>query len=730
MDAYELCPCGSGKKVKFCCHKIIPEMEKIERLQENQPEQALVHLDRLEQSSPGNPWVATMRAGTLMQQGEFNEAKISLLKFLKEHPDHPRANSLYAFASFHADGYPACKKAVHRAFKRSVTESPRIVSALLEALGEHHYMQANLPAARAHLMLSLRIAPTEEDRQRVIGGIMRFDADPSIPFLLRGGQHIPQYEPSDAVRETFDKARHLSLLACWEEAGDLIEELTEQDGESPELWHMLGLFRAWDGDEESAAEALHKAVGLYGDTPTAIECETLAQFLDRSHSDSVVPMRMQRYEVSSVSQLLSKLDDDPRFVRSDEQAGFSDGPGEPTAVYLVLDRSLPPKEELAELTAETVPVYDGRLLVFDAGVEDDMPPMAFLTGLEGQQLTTAEAAFAAAAEGLVKHVEGEPGESTDAEAAPPSEADAELEVIGEIHLDELPLHRNYFVPPGTPGPVRTEILEAHWKRIVEELWPSTPQEVLQGKSPMDAAKDASLKVPLQASLLLFEAFGDERGRIIPVDKLREQLGLEPLPNSQLDDENPAVGLSNFDLERMDLTALSDAHLEELIERVRLAAHRRLVYAALREWIGRDREEAEADDDSELTTGKACTLLTSIAAELGRLDEALEWVARGRETAAKEGDDAFRDGLVWKMQELRIRAVSGSPDELRPLLLDLWENYGAKLPNLREQLRQLVDGLEIDPPWESAIVTAGTDWSPGQPQSGGESEKKLWIPGQD
>lgn len=730
MDPYAPCPCGSGKKVKFCCQKILPEMEKIERLQENQPEQALVHLDRLEASSPGNPWVATMRAGTLMQQGEFAEAKISLLKFLKEHPDHPRANALYAFASFHADGYPACKKAVHRAFKRCVAESPRIVSALMEALGEHHYMQGQLLAARAHLMLGLRVAATEEDRDRVIRSIMRFDSDTAIPFLLRGGQHIPEYEPPESAKETFQKARHLSLLACWEEAADLLEELTEQQADSAALWHMLGLFRAWDGDEESAAEALHRAASLYSDVATSVECETMAQFLDRSHSDKVIAMRMQRYELTSVSQLLSRLDDNSRFVRSDDDAAAPRGQGEPVASFLVLDRPLPPKEELPNLTAQSVPLYQGRVLVFDAVPDDDLKPMAFLTGLEGDQLAAAEAAFTSAAGGLATRMTTALPQPGHAEASAPSEADAELDVIGEIHLDELPLHRNYFIPPGTPGPVRTEILEDHWKTLVDDTWLQTPQDALQGKSPSEVAGDGAMSVALHAALNVFAAFGDERGRMLPIGALRERLKLDPLPPSKLDADKPNVGLSTFDLERLDLKSLTDEQVVELIERLRLSAQPRLLYDALREWT--TRKTAGSSDASEQGLNREAVygLLSSLASQFSRPEEALDWIEQGRQAIDPRSENRFERQLDWKLRELRVRAVYSTTDELRPLLRDLWENYGTKLPALRDQLTALATQLEIDPPWESAIVTAGSDWSPGKPVSGDEGGKTLWLPGQD
>ena len=43
------------------------------------------------------------------------------------------------------------------------------------------------------------------------------------------------------------------------ESADLLDKMTEADDKSPELFHIIGLMRAWDGNEAAAAEALAPA---------------------------------------------------------------------------------------------------------------------------------------------------------------------------------------------------------------------------------------------------------------------------------------------------------------------------------------------------------------------------------------------------------------------------------------------------------------------------------------
>ena len=68
MDVYQPCPCGSGKKFKFCCLEVADEMTKVTRLAENnQPHVALQTIERLHREHPGaaDGYYPVLEAGTL-----------------------------------------------------------------------------------------------------------------------------------------------------------------------------------------------------------------------------------------------------------------------------------------------------------------------------------------------------------------------------------------------------------------------------------------------------------------------------------------------------------------------------------------------------------------------------------------------------------------------------------------------------------------------------------------
>src|ERR1700744_6232423 len=111
LNAYDPCPCGSGKKLKFCCQPIADEMDRALRLMDgNQPRVALQQLEVLARKNPTNTWVGTTRALILIELGEAAPARDILRALLEHNPDHEFSIVLMAAAMFQAEGLDAAKK--------------------------------------------------------------------------------------------------------------------------------------------------------------------------------------------------------------------------------------------------------------------------------------------------------------------------------------------------------------------------------------------------------------------------------------------------------------------------------------------------------------------------------------------------------------------------------------------------------------------------------------------
>jgi len=93
LDQYSLCPCGNGKKIKFCkCNEHLSEMQAIQRMMVG--EQNVAALDRINadlKTMPSEPWLLAMKCELLLHLGEFESLEETSAKFIRLQPDNPLA---------------------------------------------------------------------------------------------------------------------------------------------------------------------------------------------------------------------------------------------------------------------------------------------------------------------------------------------------------------------------------------------------------------------------------------------------------------------------------------------------------------------------------------------------------------------------------------------------------------------------------------------------------------
>ena len=360
VDIYDPCPCGSGKKFKFCCHGIADEMDRVVRLMEgNQPRVALQQLEILAKKHPKNAWVGTTRGMLLLDLNEGTTARDVLRLTLEDHPDNEMAIVLYAAAMIRAEGFDNAKRALHRAFQRSAKKLPALVGDLASTLAASHASRNHLMAAREHLALALRLAP-EERRQQLFVQLLELDGADEITYPQRGSHQLPNITGSDELQKEVRKGQKYAAVGCWSIAADVFTALANATPDRAELWHSAGLCRAWDGDEKNAAEALHRAARHYADMGIAVECETLAQILDENNTNDVIEQCAFRGRVNSVSRLLTALDGQPRIRRLKVPAE-SETENPPVAAYLILDADRSEAELDATDASRTFLMFIGQI---------------------------------------------------------------------------------------------------------------------------------------------------------------------------------------------------------------------------------------------------------------------------------------------------------------------------------------------------------------------------------
>jgi len=709
MDPYAPCPCGSGKKLKFCCQPIIGEMEKIERLQENnQPRMALQLLVRLQKDHPDHPWIVTHKALALIDDGQFAEAESELRRFLRKHPEHPLANMLFGISANNAHGFVEGKKAIHRAFRRGVKDHAELVAELATTVAAQLHNAGRYLGTRAHLAFALRVGDAEQRKQTFMA-MVNFDEDAGIPYVLRGPHTPPAIEAENPeLRAAADKAHRLSAFACWQEAAETLDQVADDHSANAALWHTIGLFRAWDGNDAGAAEALHRAAELHEDFETAVECETIAQLLDQYGDGHTRAMKVRRFPVDSVSRVLSLLDQADRTVRIGANAPNS--PDESVAQYLVLDRERP--ESAADaLTPESAPIIVGRVSVLDRSDELGTTAAAFVSALEGEQFDTAVSTFSDAVGAHVKTSD--------------DDMEARDQTIGVVAEEQVGWFPNYYFAPKTPRANRRTLEQHFWDTLLAEGWPNTPQHALGGVSLKEAAATGVAPAKLAAAVNVFDIYCASRGYVVSVDDLRARWTVPAMPRITLQPGDNLNTLSSLQLRRVSTENLSKEQIHNILQRAVLIRHPSHLYGLLSELLDAGESKLSAREQEQ-----ACATLSDLCRDSLRHDEALQLVERGQKLTAG-GEGGIEQALHWKMRELMLRIDDPHGEATSALLRELWEHFGTKIPELRSQLRELVATLEISPPWEGVVIASDISAHADDLQvatSSPADSKKLWLPG--
>src|SRR5690349_1165738 len=95
VDPYSPCPCGSGQKFKWCCHKVEAVAERAHRLfQSGQVDSAIAALDEGLRKERDNAWLLTRKAVYLIRSGHPEAAKVCIQSILSKSPAHLGAQVL------------------------------------------------------------------------------------------------------------------------------------------------------------------------------------------------------------------------------------------------------------------------------------------------------------------------------------------------------------------------------------------------------------------------------------------------------------------------------------------------------------------------------------------------------------------------------------------------------------------------------------------------------------
>ena len=304
LDPYASCPCGSGKKFKWCCQAIYPVISHAwELLENNQHESALQVMRKLTEEHPQNPEAWGQLASILWMQEKHDEAEQALDRAFAINPNFPFGLLLRTKFRLAEQEYKGALLLARKAVDAYDPES-REPLAELNALIFQCEMESNRPlAARAALERALHLSPAQEQLREGMENI--FGKKSRLPLVARKAYELqkPAGTTSEARRKAWDRV----FAGAREKLSDLergFHQLTQEDPKDTAAWYNLGLSRAWLGDNPGALEAFSHYVEQEGNEDRAAEAASLMEVLRLDvdgfeHSDyqnHLLVMPIQRIE--------------------------------------------------------------------------------------------------------------------------------------------------------------------------------------------------------------------------------------------------------------------------------------------------------------------------------------------------------------------------------------------------------------------------------------------------
>jgi tetratricopeptide (TPR) repeat protein len=540
-DLYSPCPCGSGKKFKWCCQPIWVGIEHaLTQQSHGQQDAALRIIDQVVKEHPGNPEAWGQKARLLYVNGKADEAEEALQKAFDITPNYPFGLLLRAEFRLNEGEVPGALLLLRKAAEAFDPEARDQLGAVYEMLFQCEQRLQRPVAARAALRLVLHYHPENEQARQVFDAL--FGERGGLPLAARRDYRFlsPPAGGSAARQAVYDRFRHGPTPRLGEVAA-AFEELVRQDPQDYASLFNLGLARAWLGNNTGALEALDRYIDLEPDEAAAANAAALEEVLRLGHGMEEFAdyheytIACQLRESESVNNLLREWMSARRLIplQTDQSNTFQ---------------------------AAILETHSGALVTVGRPAAD--------TGKLAGHLLIAGGLFQIA--GPLK----EPIERLK------NEIRQRLNIgLGELYERRGPGHFSdvsaeaMIFPLTQPGPDFENKLRESAERFFEDTWIHRPCRSLSGIAPADAVGSPRLRKKVRGIVQFIEecAHGSLPG--YDFNRLRRKLNLLPVAPAPGAAPAPATGgtpaaavgdvsaLGAGELSALDVGSLSDEHLE-------------------------------------------------------------------------------------------------------------------------------------------------------------------------
>src|SRR5262245_23273107 len=487
-DAYQPCPCGIDKKIKFCCGaEVLGDLGKIEdALSGEQRLGALDLCNKMLAARHDRPCIHMYKAMVQLGMREVPAARQTVDEMLKISPGNPAGLALAAMLDCQEDRVEDGVEKLQQALEaqegklvNTVYEAIGVVGRALAAAGESI-------AAQAHLFM--QVGASRGQDQGAMMALLDLEGSGEIPLAVQGTLSLSPPDTNTPLAAAdvaeFNAALGRAETGAWAAVARKLEDLAKKTPSEPALWKNIGVLRARLVNNGVAIDAL-KRYASFASVPRdlAVEAMALANYLSEPSEADFVNEVTALYTVTDASALKEQLLSSKRVENLPVDPALFRESGEPPpmAAFLVLDREVP--TNAANLSRDNVPKVMGEVLLYGKQTDRD-------ARLEFVAIKTSD--YDARAKALQEAV----GKFLGAKQSE--------EISGKMAAVAAALAINWRFPDDTPLDVRKRMILEHRTQILLSVWPNIPMGYLGGKTPRVAVAEPAGQIIVAAIILTMD----------------------------------------------------------------------------------------------------------------------------------------------------------------------------------------------------------------------------------
>lgn len=715
LDQYSYCPCGNGKKIKFCkCNQHFTEMDKIHRMIVG--EQYVAALDRINadlKTMPSEPWLLAMKCELLLRLRELDSLEEASAKFIRLQPDNPQAKLYRSLLAVIRGNTEQAAELLLQAITDSTEALPPMTATvalnLVESMAQRGMTLPALLHAEMLTDMGEQIAPYG---YQVIGSLA---AQPNVNVLSRESLPSVVDSQNEPYAERLTEAEALVGSYRINAAKTKIESIIREFGQHGPLLQVLLYCQLMLSDVDSAGATAKKlASSDLLDDAQKIYYQALAYEFTPKSAGVGVNEELCQYVIEDAEfeqKLLNNSNLAPLSV--DQFRGL---------LNALLNEEVPPKhcfvcvtpvlrEEFPELEASRA----GSWMAY-YGKQTDKP--ARLIVLEPQN---------AERRAIIEAVKQELGVTG-----------ITRELVETLPTNYLSQVTSSVMVKKQVQPERAQAFRDANEQLVIDSFLDYPLEALGGKSPRQAASDPAHQVALLALLLHWQGSGSSGLSNSKFQHIHHQLNLSRPVISASEDVFDLVGGAAYFW-----TDLHDIDPDSLIQLMQSAMTHN-VSSMFEDLVERSTQTQWPDNLKLSAEYTENTMRAQLATDPNDAEKLLLKISElGKELGVPIGNAVLERmellNALGRVSEARIfleKSLRENPED--PVLLQF-----IQMAMMREQQMRGMGGMPGAGPAAGGIIGAGGAeaaggsggsgiWTPGQsaePESSGGGESKLWIPGQ-